>query len=199
MSFAGRSVLCLCLNGLLLPLCPPAAAQETPGALSHRPLKAQGIPPDARLPVIDGDLSDPIWQHAACATVFVDHQTGKPAPDQTTAWLLYDKSYIYVAFHCQDSQPEAIVARETVRDADMGNDDTVQILLDPFLTYQVNDFAVFALNPLGTRHTQLGGGRAGNWNGREIGVRRRGASPMAGRRRCASPGRSSPTRARAAQ
>ncbi len=146
----------------------PARAQQPPVSVySSRPLRAACLAAEAHPPDIDGDLSDPIWQQAARAATFVDRQTSKPAADQTIAYLLYDKRYIYVAFACKDSHPESIVARETVRDAYLGNDDTVQVLLDPFLTYKYPDFAVFQVNPLGTRNTQLGGGRAGKleWQG----------------------------------
>jgi len=89
------------------------------------------------------------WKFAAVADTFVDADTGRVYADQTEAFLLYDKQYIYVAFHCRDSRPEGIVARETVRDSEMYQDDTVQITLDPYLTRKYNDYAIFTVNSPG--------------------------------------------------
>jgi hypothetical protein len=147
----------------------PSRADGGKGGMSYakRSLPAVRMPGDVKPPVIDGDLSDPAWQQAAKADTFVDPQNGKPAPDQTEAYVLYDRDYIYVGFRCYDSKPETIIGRETVRDASLANDDTVEIDLDPFLNYRADDYAVFLVNALGTRKTQIGGGRAGKveWQG----------------------------------
>jgi hypothetical protein len=145
----------------------PARAQLDGDPHANRPLPAVRLPAGAVPPDIDGDVTDPAWRQGARAVTFYDPQSGKPAPDQTEAFLLYDQKYVYVAFYCHDSQPAAIVARETVRDADMENDDTVRITLDPFLTRKYEDYSVFVVNPIGTRHTYQGGGRAGKaeWQG----------------------------------
>lgn len=142
-------------------------AADAPAPNANRPLAAVHRPAEAKPPVLDGDLSDSIWLQAAKASVFYDPQTGKPAPDQTEAYLAYDKENIYVAFYCHDSQPDSIVARETVRNAELMNDDSVQLELDPFLTYKYNDNNMFAVNARGTQNTHLGGGRAGKleWQG----------------------------------
>lgn len=125
-------------------------------------------------PLIDGDLSDPLWQSAAKAETFIDRQTGSPVGDQTTAYLAYDDGFIYVAFHARDSQPERITARETIRDSKYtngggmgGSDDFVEVSFDPFLSRKWDDLASFSLNAIGTRSARLGGGRAGKaeWKG----------------------------------
>ena len=67
-------------------------------------------------PNIDGDLLDPAWASAPKATGFLDAVSGSPADDQTTVSILYDEKYIYIAFDCKDTHPEAITARDTVRD-----------------------------------------------------------------------------------
>jgi hypothetical protein len=146
---------------------PPAASQTTPASLAGRVLKAARLPQGAAAPTIDGDLSDPVWKQAARADTFVDVDTGKAYADQTEAYLLYDGLFIYVGFHCHDSKPGEIVARETVRDSGMRSDDTVQLTLDPYLTRKYEDYATFAVNPRGTRVTRMGGGRAGKteWQG----------------------------------
>lgn len=127
-------------------------------------------------PKIDGDLSDPAWKDAPAAKVFWDRQHGGAAADQTTAYLLYDDQNIYVAFRCKDSQPDQIVARETVTDSKyqgggggFGGDseDNVEVVFDPFLSHRFEDFARFSVNAIGTRSARITGGRAvkNEWRG----------------------------------
>jgi len=157
--------------GLSAPV--PGAAGQANGATDRRPIPAVRL---AAPPVIDGDLSDPAWQQAARAEGFADRQSGSRQIDQTTALLGYDDENVYVAFDCVDSQPGAIVGRETVRDslytaedADE-SEDHVQFTLDPFLTRQFGDLSRFAVNVLGTPSARIGGGRArktewqGDWS-----------------------------------
>lgn len=152
---------------LLVALALPALASDNPPVNANRPLPAIRLPEGVKPPDIDGDLTDPVWQRAAKAVTFFDPQSGKPVEDQTEAYLIYDATSIYIGFYCHDSHPDQIVARETVRDAQMFNDDYVRVDLDPFHTSKREDYAIFYVNPLGTRRTELGGGRAGKveWQG----------------------------------
>ncbi len=143
----------------------PAPAANTNYA--NRSIEAVPIPKSGRPPVIDGDLSDPIWLTATKAQTFVDPQQSKPVNEQTEVSLLYDAENIYVAYYCHDSKPDGIVARETVRDAQLRNDDFVAVELDPFLTYKFDGYSIFMVNAIGTRSARLSGGRAGKveWQG----------------------------------
>jgi hypothetical protein len=166
--FSCRCVFSLFLGALLLFLAGRGSlAQGKEHPYTCRCLPAAKLPPDVKPPILDGDLSDPAWKLAAKAEIFLDPQTARPTQDQTEAYLLYDSRYIYVAFHCHESQPNAIVARETVRDSNLGDDDTVRVEIDPFHTCKFEDCASFTVNPLGTRNAHLGGGRAGKleWQG----------------------------------
>lgn len=162
-------------TALLLALLPalPASAQQTTDPSVRRVLAAKRC---EQPPAIDGDLSDPAWQSAPKAERFYDRQQGSIAPDQTDAWLTYDATYLYVAFHCRDSQPEKITARETVRDQKYANsmsmmmldsEDNVEITFDPFLSHNENDLSKFSVNAIGTKSARLSGGRAGKaeWKG----------------------------------
>src|SRR5689334_13494621 len=97
----------------LLLVCAGLALAQQPVNYTKRPIQAKKA---TTPPTIDGDISDPVWKDAPKAETFIDVQNGNVTTEQTTAWLLYDEKYIYVAFHAKDSQPEKIVARETVRD-----------------------------------------------------------------------------------
>ena len=95
--------------------------------------------------------------------------------DQSTAYVLYDEKYIYIAYHCIDNQPDKVEARETIRDSkySVGNDqnpnreDNVTIVLDPYYTKKPHDMSVFSVNALGTPSAKIAGGRGGKleWKG----------------------------------
>jgi hypothetical protein len=157
-----------CLALILLGAAPARLlAQSGQPSFASRVLKAARLPMSVPPPAINGDLSDAAWKLAARADNFVDPSSGRAFLDQTEAFLLYDSQFIYVGFHCKDSSPAALVARETVRDSAMPSEDTIQLTLDPYLTRRYEDYSVFTVNAIGTRATQMGGGRAGKteWQG----------------------------------
>ncbi len=173
----GRALSCLLCFGFAYASSSPVVAQTAPASFANRVLKAAPLPADASAPIVDGDLGDPAWKVAAHADTFVDADTSRVYEDQTEAFLLYDKQYIYIGFHCRDRQPDGIVARETVRDSQMVLDDTIQVTLDPYLTRKYEDYAIFTVNALGTRGTRMGGGRAGKaeWQGNWVSAAKRTA------------------------
>lgn len=163
MAFLRASLLAMTLLGLASPIA--ARADST---YERRRLPSVRT---AQPPTIDGDVSDPVWAQASRADTFIDRVSGRPAAEQTTAWLLYDETNIYVAFYCKDAQPSAIVGRETVRDSRYNSrsngEDYVDIRFDPFNSHRSSDSASFSVNPLGTPSASLAGGRAGKleWKG----------------------------------
>lgn len=163
------SLFAACLVTLFSPIVSIARAQHSTDSYTRRPIPAikTTIPP-----TIDGDLSDPAWKEAPTATIFVDRQNGNVVADQTIAYLLYDERHIYLGFHCKDSRPEQITARETIRDSryqgeEDDNEDNIEVIFDPFQSHRSEDFTRFSLNAIGTRSARLGGGRGGKveWKG----------------------------------
>ncbi|GIV16207.1 MAG: hypothetical protein KatS3mg022_1642 [Armatimonadota bacterium] len=118
-------------------------------------------------PTIDGRLDDEAWRNAPVAKEFIDPYTGKPAVDQTEAYILYDNTAIYVAFYCHDSQPEAIVAREIRPGSDFPGEDTVTFQIDPYFSRNWVNISAFIVNALGTQNERIAGGRAAKreWRG----------------------------------
>ena len=172
-----------CGIALVLVAVPPARAhlgrptQANMAEYRNRRIPAVHI---ATPPVIDGDLSDAAWASAAKADTFIDRQRGTFAADQTTAYICYDDRAIYVAFRCTDSQPAAIVARETIRDSRYSNwrgpsEDSVEVVFDFFNSHRWDDLTRFSVNAIGTPSARLGGGRAGKmeWKGEWEGAARR--------------------------
>jgi hypothetical protein len=124
---------------------PPASALAAASAAPRAPL----VPIRAAAPpVIDGDLSDAVWQQAPSVTGFKTWfpDFGKDMPDQTVAYYAYDAENLYFAFRAFDSEPGRIKASVTERDTIVA-EDWICINLDSFGDQQ----ALYGLyvNPLG--------------------------------------------------
>jgi hypothetical protein len=59
---------------------------------------------------IDGDLTKPAWADAHRTPRFVDMVSGKPAPLDTSAAVLWDDDFLYVGMWAQEPQVEAHMA-----------------------------------------------------------------------------------------
>jgi hypothetical protein len=91
------------------------------------------IPATENAPVIDGVLSGEEWKDAVRVelTHQFEPQQSARATERTEAFLMFDKEYLYVAFRAFDSNPSAIRAPVSRRDA-IGSDDFVSVWLDTF-------------------------------------------------------------------
>ncbi len=176
---ASKHLICLLLA--TVSVVGTSANGQDASKYTKRPLKAALC---TTPPVIDGDLSDPAWQTASKATIFVDRTTSEAALEQTIALICFDSKYIYVAFDCHDSQPDAVSARETIRDSkyaglqngDSPNkEDNVTFSIDPNFTKKTGDLSVFSVNALGTPSASIAGGRGNKleWKGQWISAAKR--------------------------
>lgn len=101
-------------------------------------------------PVIDGDLNDKCWQDASRASGFITNDGMWPT-EQTTAYVTYDDTCIYLAFRCNDSAPEKSKTETKMNDnLDIFQDDTVEIFLDT--NHDRTTYYHFAVNSLGARY-----------------------------------------------
>jgi len=153
----GCSFLCAGLAALFLGATPTGAqeaatpeparpAAPTVEKTTERDLPAVRL---SRPPVIDGDLSDPVWKEAARTDHWVDWLNGNPNIDQTAVSVGYDDRNLYFAWYAYDSQPQGIVARQNKRGAFPAGDDWIDLNLDLFHTHKFGD-NVFSAN-LGAR------------------------------------------------
>jgi hypothetical protein len=126
-------------------------------------------------PVVDGHLDESVWRTAPAIQGFVQRvpSDGAPASERTELRLLYDEEALYVGAWLYDSEPEAIVPGEAIRDYDLEQSDAILLILDTFRDQQ-NAF-VFGTNPAGIEYDGQvanegqGGGRffgAGGTNNR---------------------------------
>jgi len=116
-------------------------------------------------PRIDGILDDSCWKSATHALGFYRMTGAAPIPEQTEAWFCADRSRMYFAFHCLDSQPELIVANETRRNNSFYKDDFVAVDIDSQGTGR--GLSSFVVTARGTQYDELEGGTASNisWAG----------------------------------
>ena len=122
-------------------------------------------PTVAQTPKIDGVLDDECWKSAAKFGGFINTALGTPATQPTDVWLCRDADNLYIAFHCHDSHPELIRARQRRRNGDQSCDDRVTVNIDTQHTHQT--CYIFKVNPLGTQTESIPSGTAGNitWRG----------------------------------
>ena len=83
-------------------------------------------------PKIDGVLDDEIWSLGSWKGDFIQQfpNSGSPATEQSFFKILYDRSNLYIALICQDSEPDKIVDKLGRRDSRAG--DIAGIALDSY-------------------------------------------------------------------
>lgn len=84
--------------------------------------------------MIDGDLSEAVWQRAPPSTGFVQQQPdeGRPATQRTDVRFLYDAGTLYVGAILFDDDPRRLVINELKRDFAEANNDLFGVVLDTF-------------------------------------------------------------------
>lgn len=100
---------------------------------------------------LDGRLDEAAWGAAVPIGPLVQRVPVElqPATEETEVRVLYDADSLYVGIVCHDREPKAIVSTQLARDSELGVDDNVTILVDPFFD-QRNGF-FFQVNPGGAR------------------------------------------------
>jgi len=85
-------------------------------------------------PVIDGDLSDAIWQDIIPITNFTQlwPEDGAPPTEDTEVRIAYDQNNLYFAFRFYDRNPELIRAKNLERGGRNNRDDHAYIGIDTY-------------------------------------------------------------------
>ncbi len=117
-------------------------------------LRPDPLPPLPRLEVrranstivIDGKLTDAAWARAEAVPFQFPWSNQTGAKQKTTARLLWDDKYLYIAYDCEDA---AITAQYTRRDDPTYKDDAVEAFINPnpaqtdvYLGFEMNARAV---------------------------------------------------------
>jgi len=111
--------------------------------------------PVATAPDIDGHLDEALWADAARLEGFVQQRpdTGAPAGQPTVVRVVYTEEALYFGFLCAEADPSRLRRQALGRDADVGDDDHLALVLDTFHDRQ--DGYLFATNPNGVRYDAL--------------------------------------------
>ncbi|HET7553383.1 MAG TPA: DUF5916 domain-containing protein [Gemmatimonadaceae bacterium] len=117
---------------------------------------------------LDGRLDDVVWAAADSIYIFRQREprSGAIASERTVVRVARDRDALYIAVRAWDSRPAAIRATQLRRDADLGSDDNVTILIDSF--HDRRSGFLFRTNPNGAMwDSQLSGSGDENddWNG----------------------------------
>jgi len=85
-------------------------------------------------PIIDGKLDDACWKKAQPAGDFIQRNPdeGEPATEKTEVRVCFDAENLYISFRSLDSQIKQINRSVMQRDARVGSDDFVFVVLDTF-------------------------------------------------------------------
>lgn len=103
---------------------------------------------------LDPSLADPAWATGRVPDgegPWENVTTRSPAGDSTTAYLLYDDRFLYVAFKAVQ-RPGSIVATQTTNDVGFGNDDFVGVGIDT--SGAGSQAYYFETTPRGVRYQQ---------------------------------------------
>ena len=100
---------------------------------------------------LDGRLDEAAWAAATPIGPLVQrvpHEL-QPASEEAEVRVLYDTDNLYVGIVCRDREAKAIVSTQLARDSDLGVDDYVVVVVDPFFDKRNGFF--FQVNPAGAR------------------------------------------------
>jgi hypothetical protein len=133
---------CGCAPALVLVLFAPA----TSAAQAPRSAVVTAITEPITL---DGVMDEPIWSAAPKIGDLIQRQPspGRPPTERTDVTLLNDGDHLYVGVVAYDSEPRRVIGTQMARDASLGADDRIEILLDTFRDQRSAFY--FATNPSG--------------------------------------------------
>ena len=154
----GRSARLAALAAGAWGIASPAAAQpapETDAAPEERREKSVRAPLVESLPNPDGRLDEPVWETAARIRGFTQSEPtyGEPATLPTEVLIAYTPEGVMVGARLDDPAPDAVVAREYRRDANLDSDDNFMVVFDTYHDHRSAFF--FTTNAVGTRQDGL--------------------------------------------
>ena len=102
-------------------------------------------------PIIDGDLTDTVWQDADIATDFFRAKEGEthPAELDTEVRVLYDENTLYIGVRCEEPDMKSLRETLTRRDSPVWQNDCIEVMLDTY--HDQRNCYIFAINTLGTQ------------------------------------------------
>jgi len=113
---------------------------------------------------IDGRLNEVAWTSAPMSDAFAqtDPGEGMTPSFRTTLRVLAGRNALVIGIVCEDPAPRGIVSYSVRRDAGLGQEDSLKIVLGPFRDGRSG--YVFAVNPRGARYDAVINAGAENEN-----------------------------------
>jgi hypothetical protein len=147
-----RTVVRIALPVLGLLASPPASAIQDQAGGAGKVILAASV---AEPPLVDGDLSDDVWDRATPVTDFLQQEPteGGIPSEETEVRILYTSEALFLGIRCLDSQVADLRATERRRDASLDSDDAFWFVLDT--AHDRRNSYFFQTNPLGTQWDAL--------------------------------------------
>jgi hypothetical protein len=144
------AVLFVCLLFALEPRAAAAQTLSAPGSTKRVRVIRVATPP-----VVDGVLDDQVWKQAEPIEDFHQIRPGDGAQpsERTEVYLIYTDDALYVGARMFDSEPQRIAAPTARHGQNLGTDDRLVVILDPFNTRRGG--YRFETNLNGVRHDAL--------------------------------------------
>ena len=103
-------------------------------------------------PKIDGLVDEKFWFDVPAAKDFIQQNPdfGVSANQQTEVRFVFNGETLFIGVICFDERPQEIVVSQARRDGSLGEDDSIQIILDTFKDQQ-NGY-IFGTNPSGVQY-----------------------------------------------
>jgi hypothetical protein len=144
----------------------PAAAGPPPPGPGAEPPPVPAVRLAAPV-VVDGRLTEPVWQGAPGLTRFTQSEPleGAAATESTWVWFAYDEHALYVAARMWDAHPDSIVAPLFRRDNFVATD-FAGVMLDPFHDHRTGyEFVVTPSGSIMDATTSNDGDEDASWDG----------------------------------
>jgi len=147
---------------LLVLLFPLAFATAMGNSADSIPKRIYTTQPLHGTITLDGIPSEEAWNAVEWSGGFTQWKPneGKGPSEQTRFKILYDKEFLYIAYHCLDRQPDSIIRRMDRRDQFPG--DWVEINIDSYHDHRTA-FS-FTLSVSGVRGDEFVSNDGNNWD-----------------------------------
>ena len=105
------------------------------------------VPETTQSPIIDGNLSEIVWQTAQVLSPFQNSEGTEEADTPTETFLLWDSENFYIGVRAHISESHFPHISQTQHDSPIWEDECIEILMDPNL--QTDIYYHLVINPIG--------------------------------------------------
>ena len=107
----------------------------------------QPVPETGEPPVVDGNLSEIVWQKAVALSPFQNADGTSEPQNPTETFLMWDAENLYIGVKAYVAESQLPHISQTQRDSPIWEDECIEILIDPNL--QTDIYYHLVINPIG--------------------------------------------------